>query len=239
MPKAGCSLTECEDAIGLNSRGRRFAVADGATEAFDSKTWAKLVTRSWVRVDPPALSVEDFVPLVRDLGARLQSRWKKKSLPWYAEEKARQGSFTAFVGVQFYLAETPKSWKAIAVGDSCLVQKRGQEIVKAFPISDVTLFGSNPILVPSLAPLQDRMAENFATSDGAFEVNDEFLLLTDAVAAWYLDSEKPESSKSLAMSLLASSRYPELENHFQDLRARGEMRNDDVTIVRILVREHA
>ena len=38
LPKLGHELSECEDAIAIDAERWRFAVADGATEAFDART---------------------------------------------------------------------------------------------------------------------------------------------------------------------------------------------------------
>lgn len=236
LPKEGCSRAECEDALALNSRGRRFAIADGATESFDSKTWAKLLVRCWVRIDPPALSMGDFQPLARDLGLRLHERWKRKSLPWYAEEKARSGSFAAFLGVQFYTDPTTLSWKAIALGDCCLIQQRGNKICAAFPIADAGKFGYNPVLLPSLSFLQSEAFANVEVVEGTSKPGDEFFLLSDAVAAWYLQiSEDSDKEKISLRSLLSSQKNEEIALLIQTLRSQRRMRNDDVTIVRVAI----
>src|SRR5580698_10094355 len=96
-PKKGSEPTECEDAIAINVERLVFAVADGATEAYDSRSWARLFVKSWVRIDPPAFEMGDFEPLVDDLGRRLHHKWARRKLPWYAEEKAQGGSFAAFI----------------------------------------------------------------------------------------------------------------------------------------------
>jgi hypothetical protein len=78
LPKEGSTTSECEDAVIENKRARRFAIADGATEGFDSRAWARLLVSRWIRVDPPAISAEDFHPLAHDLGLRLHEHWKEK-----------------------------------------------------------------------------------------------------------------------------------------------------------------
>ena len=37
--------------------------------------------------------------MVNRLGERTTERWRNKKLPWYAEEKAKDGSFATFVGL--------------------------------------------------------------------------------------------------------------------------------------------
>jgi hypothetical protein len=236
LPKEGCSRAECEDVVAINSRRRRFAIADGATEAFDSKTWAKLLVTRWVRVDPPALSIDDFQPLAHELGVWLHERWMRKSLPWYAEEKARSGSFAAFLGVQFYTAPTSFSWKAIALGDCCLIQERENKICTAFPITDSGKFGSNPILIPSLTSLQSEAFANVGVVEGTGKEGDEFFLLSDAIAAWYLRADEDSYAEKISLrSLLSSQKHDDITLLIQTLRSQRRIRNDDVTIVRIAI----
>ena len=124
LPKEGAQEAECEDAIGVNLAAGRFAVADGATEAFDARSWARALAQGWVACEPPALSRESFGAWVVGQGTQLHDSWQGRALPWYAEEKARRGSFAAFVGVQLELTNGASHWTAIALGDSCLVQRR-------------------------------------------------------------------------------------------------------------------
>jgi hypothetical protein len=236
LPKDGCSASECEDAVALNLKAQRFAIADGATEGFDSRVWARLLVRSWIRIDPPAISAEDFQPLARDLGVRLHERWKRKTLSWYAEEKARSGSFAAFLGVQFSSGQDQISWTAIALGDCCLVHQRGDAIRVAFPISNSEDFGSHPILLPSLTSLQDAAFAGLKLLEGTLEEGDEFILLSDAIAAWYLgNTENSQRDRSELLRLLSMRDCDGLEELVRDSQRRGTMRNDDVVVMRIAV----
>src|SRR5213595_4216875 len=60
LPKDGAEASECEDAIGVNMAAGRFAVADGATEAFDARSWAQLLAEGWVACEPATLTTEAF-----------------------------------------------------------------------------------------------------------------------------------------------------------------------------------
>jgi hypothetical protein len=234
LPKDGCSSFECEDAVAANTRAGRFAIADGATEGFDSRRWARLLVRRWIQIDPPAISAEDFQPLVRDIGLWLHERWKRRTLPWYAEEKAKQGSFAAFLGIQFFDQHNQLSWTAIALGDCCLVHQRADKVYASFPISDSADFNSHPVLVPSLTSLQDKAFGGLKVLEGMAELGDEFFLLSDAIAAWYLrDCDDSEREKHQIRVLLRERDCTGIEQLIRNCRTRGTMRNDDVVVVRI------
>jgi hypothetical protein len=235
LPKEGCSPSECEDALAQNLKAQRFAIADGATEGFDSRKWAKLLVRYWIKIYAPPITAEDFQPMARELGFRLQERWKRKTLPWYAEEKARSGSFAAFLGIQFSNKDGQTSWKAVALGDCCLVHQRGDTIRLAFPISSSEDFGSHPILLPSLTSLQDEALAELKHLEGTAEPGDEFLLLSDAIAAWYLrNANGSGKDRSELMAFLKGRDCVGLEQLVRRSQHDGTMRNDDVAAMRIV-----
>src|SRR5437763_458503 len=54
LPKGGAGVEECEDAAAASEEALAFAVADGATEAFDARRWARRLAEGWVREAPAA-----------------------------------------------------------------------------------------------------------------------------------------------------------------------------------------
>src|SRR2546421_6511490 len=89
LPKEGAQAAECEDAIGVNVAAGRFAVADGATEAFDARSWAQQLAHGWVVVEPPLLTRAAFGAWVAEQGTALHGSWQGGALALYAGEKAR------------------------------------------------------------------------------------------------------------------------------------------------------
>ena len=128
LPKLGQEASECEDVIAVDAQRCRFAVADGATEAFDARKWAERLAQQWVRRQS-TLTSEEFRDWVAAEGRELHESWNGLSLSWYSEAKARTGSFAAFAGVELDLKSELPSWKAIALGDTCLLHRRGDVLV--------------------------------------------------------------------------------------------------------------
>jgi hypothetical protein len=236
LPKDGAQASECEDAIGVNAAAGRFAVADGATEAFDARSWAKQLAEGWVATEPPLLTREAFGLWIAEQGTALHESWQGRILPWYAEEKARRGSFAAFVGVQFELGNGGSRWTAIALGDSCLIQRRGAKVCYALPVADHQQFTSTPLLVPSLGGLQETTLAQARVESGAVETADVFWLLSDATAEWFLRRESEgDGILDRLDGLLAASQTEELATLFQQERRSRRIKDDDVAIVRIAV----
>jgi hypothetical protein len=234
LQKSGQPFADCEDAIGINSEARRYAVADGATEAFDAQSWARRLAHCWVESEQPALTVEDFRAWVEEHGKCLHDSWNGLRLAWYAEEKSRGGSYAAFVGIQFSLDAREPSWQAIALGDSCLIHCRENNVLHSLPVADYRRFNTAPVLVPSLGLLQGAALSQAVVCRGAARPHDIFLLLSDAAAAWYLMlSEERDPRREEFDALLADAKGEELVSFFEEERLSRRMKDDDIAILRI------
>ena len=233
-PKAGMERAECEDALAFNRTKRCFAIADGATEAFASRFWARLLVRGWMRADPPPMSRDTFLDLTMHLGVRAQKRWQNRSLSWYAEEKARVGSYAAFAGVGLADADDAVEWQGITVGDCCIVQVSGGVITTAVPYSDPGAFGYRPYLLPSLPEAQEATARNVLECGGYLSHGDVLYLLSDAAACWFLGLYGRSSSERIAFDDVAKiGDRRQLDVFFSQERAAGRLKNDDVAMIRI------
>jgi hypothetical protein len=234
LPKSGFEPSECEDFIGIDERTCRFAVADGATEAFDARGWAQRLAHNWVRSDS-ALTADTFHEWIATEGNALHDSWNQMKLPWYAEEKARNGSFAAFVGVEFDLAAEEPSWKAIALGDACLFHCREGSLLKGLPLSDAASFNSAPLLVASDPALYKSSAHALVIDSGACQTRDVLFLLSDAVAAWYLE----HSEQSDFSGVFESSDDAGIAAFFENERQAGRIKNDDIAVVRLEVQQRS
>lgn len=235
-PKSGHGPSECEDAIGINGAKNRFAVADGATEAFDARNWAQRLARRWVEIDS-CLSAADFATWLSGEGRSLQESWSRLKLPWYSEEKARAGSFAAFIGVELEVHKRIIRWRAIALGDCCMVHCRNDVALKKLPISSSQAFSSTPILAPSNISGQDPTFSRAVEDAGTMQAGDVLLLFTDAVAAWYLKLLETGDSETRSRfgRLLNDERNDDLVRLFERERSAGRIRDDDLAVVQVQI----
>lgn len=232
MPKSGNEPEECEDAIGINTERGRFAVADGATEAFDAGHWASRLAHHWVSLDS-CLTRTEFGAWLREEGEALHESWSGLKLPWYSEEKAREGSFAAFVGVQVETAEN--RWRAIALGDCCLIHSRDGKALKGLPINSSQDFCTAPVLAASHSGTQLLATDKVSIDSNQTERGDVILLLSDALAAWYLkllETGDTESESYFRTKLTAGDRE-RLVKLFEIERESGKLKNDDLAAILI------
>jgi hypothetical protein len=190
VPKAGNSAAEYEDAawpsetLDLSCSLHRTSVADGATETSFSAQWAALLAHAYGEG-----ALFDSDPVQVSL-MPLQKSWKERigttPLPWYAEQKLEAGAFASFLGLTLSESGDFRSWKSVAVGDSCLFQLRGKELVRSFPLETSDQFGSRPALIASTPMSNADIDQHTASARGEWEYRDRFLLMTDALACWFM-----------------------------------------------------
>jgi Protein phosphatase 2C len=241
LPKRGNSLEEYEDAfwpqkpVDAKQPTFKFAVADGATETSFSDLWAKLLVRAYCKGCVTGPRLARALP-------KLRNSWSQeiqtKELPWYAEEKARLGAFSSLLGLTLQAHDGLHSrgtWRALAVGDSCLCQIRDESLLVAFPISASSGFTSRPKLLASRFqnPADEAAAD---VRDGEWEVGDAFYLMTDALAQWFLcESERGCDPWQVLGDLDTTDQPLSFGEWVDSLRSDKVMRNDDVTLFRVMV----
>jgi hypothetical protein len=233
-PKAGNSEAEYEDAFWpkqpINGEFRsKFAVGDGATETSFSGLWARQLVRAYCRGQFDANN--DYSGL-----KRLQRCWwrivRSKPLPWFAEQKLESGTFAALIGLTFESRSSDAedgTWRACAVGDSCLVQMRGDSLIAALPLDCSDSFTNSPALLPTRC--DDQAFEQVIRSfNGEWLSGDHFYLMTDALAAWFFRATEAGDSPWVALRDLDGTRFVDW---VEGARKSRKMRNDDVTLYRI------
>jgi hypothetical protein len=118
-------------------------------------------------------------------------------------------------------------WTAIAVGDCCCFHIRQGRMLAPFPLTHSTQFGNQPALLRS-RPGRDLAPEAAA---GDCRPNDCFLLMTDALAHWFL--RECEAGRQPWLDLETLTGDAALIAWLDGRRDRRELRNDDVTLLRV------
>lgn len=227
LAKQGNTEAEYEDAVAHDAERGRFAVADGATESAFAGLWARIVVGGFVAA-PTALGGRDWL-------STLRQQWHEavpwSELPWYGQEKARLGSFCTCLGIWFAPAVSAPGgrWRAAAIGDCCLFQVRNQDMIRAFPIAHSSEFGNRPRLLRSLATPSHRWPRGLKGIRGTWQAADLFVLGSDALAQWCLLSVEAGRPPWPMLQRLRSQE--EFAAWVGELRAQGQMRNDDVSVL--------
>lgn len=243
LPKHGNTAEEYEDAFSHSLKGRetsnctsfRCAIADGATETSFSGMWAKQLVRSFTKPGKPG----DLLAEIPELQRRWAKTVGRRPLPWYAEEKASAGAFAAFLGLHLEVdpsEPTMGSWKAVGLGDCCLVHLRAEAVLKRFPLQESSEFSNRPRLVSSNPRYNDTLAVSLQSREGRWQAEDDFYLMSDAMALWFYRKCEEGSAPWETLRDFGTREECCAFSEFVDReRKGGSFRNDDVTFLRVNV----
>ncbi len=226
LQKAGNEIGECEDIWNWSKTDRLYSIAlsDGATESSFSQEWAEELVTAFVNQEQPTSS------WLTTAQQTWQQWLENQDLSWFAKRKVGQGAFATFLSLAIL---DDLSWKAIAVGDSCLfVVKNGElgirnyELRKSFPIKQSEEFGNRPRLIGTHSKVEQVC---FSKINGVAEVGDRFYLTTDAIACWIF--KQLEANQDPWVKLGEISSQDMFANWVNELRDRHEIANDDTTLL--------
>lgn len=255
LQKAGNVFEECEDCAYpkilsgrdckdklLSGASMSFAVADGATEGMFSGKWAEMLVRAYCRPINKGADPFDFL----ESAFRAWKIWirlyliernrRNKPIKWFEEPGLEAGAFSTLLGITLEDSGNPgiKKWRAFAAGDSCLFQVRKNDLLYKFPVESSESFGNRPFLIRSKAVFNEKFLEACKTAEEDCLVGDVFYLMTDALACWFLKEYEANNLPWVALSNFTTN-IKVFQEWVDRLRDEKNMRNDDVTLVRIEV----
>ena len=236
LPRRGNTPEEYEDAFDADPAVGRFAVADGATESAFAQSWARLLVEDFVRhMEAEPQSWADRLPAIQE---RWQAAVGKEPLPWYVKDKFRRGAFATFLGLTILgTGDGAVEWRAVAVGDACLLHTRTTELLIAFPVSGSEQFDNYPNLVGSRMAAEHVREKLSVQACGDARPDDRLWLMTDALAQCCLAKHEAGDEPWEVLESLRLS--PEGDTEFvrwiEAMRDDGGLRNDDVTLLAIVV----
>jgi len=262
-PKHGSTEDECEDAVAvLPNRPHddmllepvTAGVCDGATESALAKDWARLLSRAAAE---GALERSDLLAggtAFEEFASSAVAQWdpwlaqytqtrtaEGRPLKWYEHTKLAEGAYATLLtvrvdpgpGVRHEAAEPAWRWRAAALGDSCLFHLRDDRLVQAFPVETVEEFGTTPDLFGSRNHDAALLACRTRFTEGRCGPGDRLLLMTDALAAWFLSAPDQDGAVRQLLEFAGPDDLDAFKQWLNGLRSGGQLRNDDVAVVRI------
>lgn len=244
ISKAGNTEAENEDAvfpmsgIGKSNNGttESFLVADGATQTSFSGLWARILVETCANT---SLSEGNFLRAIRTAQGSWQGAMKPVELPWHAQEKLRQGAFSALAWLEIkHFPLHPASafmWNALAVGDCCLFIARNRDFFLSLPLQDHKEFSNSPILVPSKSEKTETIKGRIQTARGSLKMGDQLLLGSDAISSWIMRRSPEERFEFLKMLSVSKNRKTPVNFDYwvNDQRKKNEIKNDDTSLIYI------
>lgn len=231
-PKQGCTWADYEDAYYPNylfnqwSDTFRCAVADGATETVFCEQWARLLVKAYCE---EKLRLQHLIADLRCLQQQWSLDVNQLILPWYAEPKRLQGAYSTLLGLT--LQQKNNLAEVIAIGDSCLFHIHAEQLKNCFPLQRVQQFTHTPSLLPSNYQAE-VMNNNVDYQRFKWFERDEFYLMTDALAYWFLEEYEKHAKPWHLLRQLTQSYFL---TWISQLRNMKKLQDDDLTLMRVLV----
>jgi hypothetical protein len=216
-----------EDAFNIDARRSVVAISDGASESFDSKTWANLLTAGFCH------SPEIHAASIKQLVQNYELAHDLSSLTWSKIAAYERGSYATLLGVEYSSAHSAVD--IFAIGDSVAALIQSDSLLDTFPYRTALEFQQRPTL------LSTRLSSNSFLDEHSFysmhsitwelpDENESFLILmTDALAEWAIRLNSEGSPRWRA--LLEIDSVSRLQTLVLTEREAGRMRTDDVTLV--------
>lgn len=236
IPKKGHEERENEDAFSyrLSNGILRVAVADGATESFYSRDWARLLVDEFVALDQEPKRETNGLGWIQTAALSFEQQHPLDNLPWHAQNKGALGSHATFAGLALDLQR--RRYRTYQTGDSCLIIQGKKTRIVPKPFDLPLRFDSRPNTIASRRPYD--LPYNFRS--GSRDLTQETLtvwILTDALAEALSLGSTDDNAK--AIKTLANIQSKEdFEALVHGLRSRHLIRNDDVTLVTVAL-QHA
>lgn len=226
VPKDSSFPDAIEDALLIGDRGI-IAVSDGASESFDSKTWAHLLTTKFVHL--PALSPKWLADAISDYF----DRFDLSQMSWSKQSAFERGSFASLLGIEQNAEDDTVD--VLAVGDSIAVLLDGDVFITSFPYKHAEEFQQRPELFCTNASFNgffsspDFFSRHSKTWSLKRRTSPVILCMTDALGEWALRNE--QEGHPVWQEMTGLERVSELEALVLRERQTRNMRIDDVTLV--------
>ncbi len=240
LPKSSHNLEENEDAFaprlanGDCIKGSFFqcAVADGATRSNYSRIFADSLVKVSTNTEKQA-ELPDVIQKARQQWYQTLVQMEPSRMD---VEKMKDGAYSTILWLKFFPEGTDRfhttnTWRAQAIGDTCLFQFRKECPIQILPVRKSTDFSNHPPLIGSGHSRLEFMGE--WEYSGSWESGDDFFIATDALAKWMLEQveigKKPDLT--LKQRLAKKNNLTDFDQWIQSLRAQKEIRDDDTTVV--------
>ena len=198
----------------LEKKSRRGAFAAFIGLSIRTNTTAKSRAKA---ARKPATSATDWMPAETTSGngaARKESGWHTEKTP----------------------GRVAGTWRALAVGDSCLFQLRDDNLITVGPVCKSDQFDNSPFLIGSKSKDTFRRdAQNVSVHSGTWSRGDRFYLATDALSQWLLLRHEASMSPWEMLRELGAKDTRDFDELIQEMRADHDLHNDDTTLLRVEV----
>lgn len=232
-PKEANHPDSNEDYFFWAAQGKACAMSDGASDSFDSRSWARILCQSFTQiynqVSAPQLD-DKCVALVLSVARPFfDKQLKAVTTSWSKQLAASRGSFASLLGI----IEEPRQVSILAVGDTIALWMDHRQQLRSFILRKSPEFSRNPILLgsetktDSLLFGSEHSRWGFVTIPKAEMQPRKLFLMTDALGHYMLSQY--EKNRPLPLNLLSTMSQTDFQSWVLSQRQSGELHKDDTT----------
>ena len=216
-----------EDHFEVSEDGLRVALCDGASDSYNSRLWAKIISRKFA--SDPRFSPDWLSDALREYVAAHDF----PTMSWSQQAAFERGSFCTLLGIEHDTIN--HAVDVFAVGDSISILIDEDRFVAAWPFDDPERFKEHPTLFATLTQHNDFVGEPgfWGRSVTTFHMrnyrNPRLLCMTDAIGEWAL-RHALAGTDGIAR-LVALTTEEQLCSLVREERAAKRMRVDDSTLI--------
>ena len=247
LQKEGAPVAENEDAYWVGDGGPRFLrviVADGASESMLASRWARHLVAVFGAAAENLCTAAGFTATYQRAAESWEAevtRYKRERaernspIRWYEEPGLARGAYSTLLAAEFRGESDGAGarWAAAALGDSCLFQVRGEELLSAFPMKSSDDFSNQPPLLSSNGVDAEVLSRYLSIETGELAPEDTCYLATDALSAWFLKTVETGDQPWRRLRVLDDIAPGEFTELIAKLRDDNQIRDDDTTLVRV------
>lgn len=220
-----------EDVFRFSADRTIAAVSDGASESFDSRSWADILCN--LSCSGEGVSPQSVFQAIQ----RYNALYDPAELSWSKAAALERGSFATLLSIRHNGSRC--EIEAVGVGDTVFLLVEGQDVVRRFPLTLAREFEQRPQLLSTKnglnSFLEDPLFNTAHTLVVAVTSKTIALVLTDAIGSWcYKALEEGRDDWRLLLSI-------ESEDEFRDFvckeRTEKRMKPDDTTLLRLSFEE--
>jgi hypothetical protein len=216
-----------EDQFEVSWHGLRLALCDGASESYNSRLWAKIISRKYAA--DPKFRPDWLADALREYIAAHDF----PTMSWSQQSAYERGSFCTLLGIDYDTVH--QVVEVFAIGDSIAILIDDGRYVDAWPFVELKRFKEHPTLLSTLQQHNEFLWDaGFSGRTGrAFHMSDyrnpKLLCMTDALGEWAL-GHALAGTDGIAR-LLGLHTEDQLCALVVEERAAKRMRVDDATLI--------
>lgn len=227
-------FADCQDRFSISSDAKSVALADGMSQSYQQKIWAKLLVETYVQQIewvPNLEAVREIAPQWREKVEQFIQKLKDNNAQPYLvimNENAlasRKSAGATFVGIRF----DGLKWSGDVLGDSCLIEVADNKIKGIFTSQQGDDFDNHPDYFDS-DPLKTGKGEP-RQIEGTLDDSTILLMVSDPFSDFLNEKKKQGKEDEYVKTLLSIGSHQEFEDLVADWRDNEGLHNDDSTLI--------